>query len=83
MLRQPFVFLLVAFEVLLGAALHAAGDTEIILVHPLNQKETLVVRDHLGVDGIARRVTERKEVDGIQHIGLADTILTDQAVDLR
>ena len=83
MFRQPFVFLLVTFEVFLGATLHTAGDIEILLIHSLNQEEPLVVRDHLRVDGVARRVTEREEVDGIQHIGFADTILTNQTVDLR
>ena len=83
MLRQSFVFFLVALEVLFGATLHAARDTKILLIRALDQEEPLVVGDHLRVDGVTRRVTEREEVDGIQHIGLADTILTNQTVDLR
>ena len=82
MFRQAFVFFFIALEVLLGAPLHPAGDMEFIIIFSLNQKEPLSMRDHLRVDGVARRVTEREEVDGIQHVGLTHTILSDQTVDL-
>ena len=60
---------------------NGVGKTNVL--DALNQEEPLVVRDHLGVDGVTRRVTEREEVDGIQDISLAHTVLPDQTVDLR
>ena len=47
MLRQSFVFFLIALKVFLGTPFHAAGDAELLLIGALNQEEALVVCDHL------------------------------------
>ena len=81
MFRQPLVFLLVSFEVLLGALLHGCNDVQILIVAAFKHKELLTVPDDLRINGGACRVTERQEIDCIQHIGLANTILTNQTID--
>ena len=81
MFRQPLVFLLVPFEVLLGTFLHGCNDVHILIVAAFKHEELLTVPDDLRVNGGAGRVTERQEIDGIQHIGLANTVLTNQTVD--
>ena len=90
MLRESLVLLLVALEVLLLSPLHAAGDEEAAVsrlpidgpVGPFEHHEFLFVTYHLRVDGIGGRVTEREVVDGVEHIGLAHAVVSDEAIDL-
>ena len=86
MVRQAAVLLLVALELLLLPALHAAIDflrrTVRRLIEPLYHEEIGLVKDVLRVDGVARALTERQVVDGIQQIGLAHAVLPEKAVQL-
>ena len=86
MLREPFILLLVALEVLLGAPFHAAVDvlhiSIITLVVAFQHKESLVVRDDLRIDGIVGTPAKREIVDGIEKVGLTHTIMADKTVDL-
>ena len=81
-LRETAVLLFVAPEVLLRAALHAAGDGDFAII-PFEHQEVLAVADDGGVDGIGSGVAEGEEIDGIEDVGLADAVAADHAVDLR
>ena len=91
MLRQTFVFLLVALEVLLLSTLHTTGNDERSLLTPVSllfhilafqHTERLVVSDDLRVDGVVGRTAEGQIVDGIQDIGLAHTVAPDETIHL-
>ena len=86
MLREPFILLLVAFEVLLGPPFHTAVDVLhipiIALVVAFQHEESLVVRDDLRIDGIVGAPAKREIVDGIEKVGLTHTIMADKTVDL-
>ena len=83
MLRQPLVFLLVALEVLFRAALHPAGNKEVVRIGALQHEELLSVGDDLRVVGGDGRMAEGEEIDGVEHVGLSHAVLADQTVDLR
>ena len=69
MVGQASIFLLIAFELLLLPALHAAinlfGRAVGRLVKTLNQEEVGLVADVLRIDGITGTLAKRQEVDGI------------------
>ena len=83
MLRQPLVFLLVALEMLLRAALHAAIDLNVVVIAALQNKEFLFVADGERILGGVGRTAERQEIDGVEHIRLARSVAAYKAVNLR
>ena len=87
MIRQPLVLLLVAFELLFGTPFHATVNlfrrTIHILIEPLDNEKISRMQNILRVHGIAGTLTERKEIDCIQQVGLTHAILSEKAVELR
>ena len=53
------------------------------MISALKHQEILAVADDGGVDGIGSGVAEGEEIDGIEDVGLADTVAANHAVDLR
>ena len=86
MVGQASIFFLIAFELLLLPALHAAinlfGRTIGCFVKTLNQEEVGFVANVLLIYGIARTFAKRQEIDGIEQIGLSHTILPEETVQL-
>jgi hypothetical protein len=87
MLRKLLILLAITPEMLVLSTLHAGidiiGATIFGTIVTFNYEEVLVVGDDMAVDIGKAAMTEREVIDGIQHIGLALTIATDKAVDLR
>ena len=85
--RQTLILFLVALEVFLGAALHAAIDinrvARLILIPSVKNKEVLAMRDNLRIDRIGRTATERQIINGIEKVGLSLAVVSEKAVHLR
>ena len=85
MLGQTLVVFLVALEMLLHPALHAAVDVEILTavapVVAIEHKEVLVVHDYLRVDGREGAPTERQVIDSVEKVGLSHAVLPYKTVD--
>jgi hypothetical protein len=79
MLRKLLILLAITPEMLVLAALHAGveiiGATIFGTIVTFDHEEVLVVRDDMAVDICKAAMTERRLIDGIQHIGLALTLL--------
>ena len=84
MLGESQIGFLIALESLLLSAFHAAVDvfffSKLGLVKPLHHKEIGLVAHHLRVDGIGGAFAEREVVDGIEQVGLAHAVLTNETV---
>ena len=84
---QTLVLLLVALELFLAAALHAAvdflGGAVLLLIESLHHEKLFAVADDLRVDGVGAALAEREIIDRVQQVGLAHTVVSDEAVQLR
>ena len=53
------------------------------MISTLEHQEVLAVADDGGVDGIGSGVAEGEEIDGIEDVGLADTVAANHTIDFR
>lgn len=81
------IVLMVTLELLMPSALHSRVDIFLLslvaLIVALDDEELLVMVDHLRVDVGEVAVAEREEIDSVEDVGLAFTIVADEAVHLR
>lgn len=87
MLRQATIFLAIALEMLLAAALHTTIHqlrlTIVGQIATLKHENVLAVAYHIGIERGDTAAAKGKIVDGIKYIGLANTILSDKTIHLR
>ena len=87
MVGQTRVLLLVPFELLFLPSFHAAVNffrrTVGSLIKSLNHKEVRVMPYILRVNGVARALAERKEINGIQQVSLSHSVLSEKGIQLR
>ena len=86
MVGQPCVRLVVAFELLFGAALHPTAHP---LLHlqtleiSLDEHERFAVGDVLAVDGVEITLAKAEIVNRIEHIRLAAAVVPEETIHLR
>ena len=86
MVRQPWVRLLVALELLALAAWEGEKDGLGAVakeVFALQHAEILASSEESFFGGVDVTLAEREVIDGVEQIGLAHTIIAEEAVDLR
>lgn len=74
----------VPFHLLLSVLEYAGcrgGLTDISFVVSVNSKKCLTVANVLAVDGVEMAFTERKVIDCIEEISLANAVVADEAID--
>ena len=86
MIGQAGIFLFIPLELFLLPALHTAINlfrrTVGSLIEALDDKEFLIMADVLRIDGIARTLTKRKEINGIEQIRFPHAVLAEKTVQL-
>ena len=86
MIGQAGIFLFIPLELFLLPALHTAINlfrrTVGSLIEALDDKEFLIMADVLRIDGIARTLTKRKEINSIEQIRFPHAILSEKTVQL-
>ena len=85
MFRQPFVFFFIPLELFLLLVADAAKQffcSSVIIIYTLQYAHILIIPDNQTVGCIDMAFAERQIVDGIHKIGLAHSVLSEEAIDL-